>query len=218
MAVADADMKFIFVDVGTNGRISDGGVWGKCALKHAIESDVLNIPKVKEVGQENMPCVFVGDEAFPLKTYIMKPYSVKSLNTERRIFNYRLSRARRVVENAFGILSAVWRVYRQPIALSVENTKKVVLATTILHNLLRSKSSVRNIYNPPDFIDREDISTGEIIPGLWRQELNCNAIQPLGRITTNFHSQEAKLIRDNFSKYFSDKGKVSWQSKFSYTK
>jgi hypothetical protein len=44
--------------------------------------------------------VFVGDEAFPLKEYLMKPYNQRDLNTDRRIYNYRLSRARRVVENA----------------------------------------------------------------------------------------------------------------------
>ena len=43
------------------------------------------------------PFVIVADDAFPLKDYILKPYSQRSLNQERRIFNYRLSRARRVV-------------------------------------------------------------------------------------------------------------------------
>ncbi|GFX46433.1 protein ALP1-like [Trichonephila clavipes] len=29
LALVDANFKFFYVDVGTNGRVSDGGVWGK---------------------------------------------------------------------------------------------------------------------------------------------------------------------------------------------
>lgn len=35
-----------------------------------------------------------------------------------RIFNYRLSRARRVVENVFGLIPSVFRVFRKPILLN----------------------------------------------------------------------------------------------------
>jgi hypothetical protein len=215
MAVSDAEYKFIFVDVGTNGRISDGGVWNKCALKNAIESGILEIPDINRIGSKDLPHVFVGDEAFPLKKYLMKPYSSRNLNDERRIFNYRLSRARRVVENAFGILTSQWRVYRKPIALSLENSKKVVLATIILHNLLRSKSKTSNNYSPVNIIDREDITTGEVQYGFWRQE-EAYGVQSLGQMATNFYSAEAKEIRDDFTEYFNNEGQVSWQSIYSH--
>ena len=94
-------------------------------------------------------CIFfVADEAYPLKPYIMRPYPGKSLNNEKnKIFNYRMSRARRVVENAFGILVSRWRMFWQPIIAKPENAIKYVKAAEALHNFLRSEEP--NMYCLP---------------------------------------------------------------------
>ena len=68
--------------------------------------DQVNLPPPEpqpEGEMQALPYVFVGDEAFPLKRYMMRPFPGRSLDCmEKRVFNYRLSRARRVIENAFG--------------------------------------------------------------------------------------------------------------------
>ena len=56
---------------------------------------------------------------------------------KQMIFNYRLSRARRTIENAFGILSARWRKFHTPIRANIENIGKYVLACLCLQNYLR---------------------------------------------------------------------------------
>ncbi len=52
----------------------------------------------------NRPYFIIGNDAFALQTLMMKPIGRRSLSVLQRIFNYRLSRARHIMENAFGIL------------------------------------------------------------------------------------------------------------------
>lgn len=81
----------------------------------------------------------MGDEAFPLMDNLMKPFSRKNLNEEQAIFKYRLSRALRMVENAFGILASRFRILLREINLSPEKATLIVQACTHLHNFLRMK-------------------------------------------------------------------------------
>lgn len=72
----------------------------------------------------NVSTFFCG--AFPLKPYMMRPYPKRDLSRPELIFNYRLSRARRVVENAFGILTTKWRVLRRSLCYSSNNAEVIV--------------------------------------------------------------------------------------------
>ena len=134
LAVVDANYKFLMVDVGCNGRISDGGVYRNSKISLALEENSLNVPISRSLPGSTKPIPFmiVADDAFPLKTYIQKPYSQIGLTREKRIYNYRLSRARRIVENAFGILANRFRVFMTPIGLAPEKVKKIVLAFGII--------------------------------------------------------------------------------------
>ncbi|XP_034061143.1 protein ALP1-like [Gymnodraco acuticeps] len=98
MALVDSNYKFLYVDVGCNGRISDGGVFGGCSLQDALENKTFNIPAPAPLPASDQAVCYhiVADEAFPLKEYLMKPYPNRRLAVEQRIFNYRLSQARRV--------------------------------------------------------------------------------------------------------------------------
>ena len=80
-----------------------------------LMNNTLGILPDRTVGNTTLPHVIVGDEAFPLKRYLMRPFPRENLNFEKRIFNYRLSRCRRVAENAFGIYTAQWRVFQRPL-------------------------------------------------------------------------------------------------------
>lgn len=171
-AVVDANYNFIYVSIGYQGRISDGGVFKSTSFQKLMENCSLNLPDKSVLPGRNKlsPYVFVADDAFPLSPCILKPYSGhQDKGSKNRIFNYRLSRARRVVENVFGIMASIFRVFRKPMLLQPEKVEKVVLACVHLHNYLRKSSSSKNTYTPPGAFDSEQLDTGTIERGTWRK-------------------------------------------------
>ena len=122
LAIVDYNYKFIFVDVGCQGRISDGGVYRNSFFYKVTQENLLDLPPDKPLPVSNnpyydsqntepMPYVFLAEDAFPLGKHCLKPYSQSGLTPMKRVFSYRLSRFRRVTENAFGILTNRFRVF-----------------------------------------------------------------------------------------------------------
>ncbi|KDR10927.1 hypothetical protein L798_14449, partial [Zootermopsis nevadensis] len=97
--VANANYELLYFSFGSNGRVSDGGVFQSTDFYRALESGSLNVPKETTVAGRNMPFVLVADDAFPLRKDIIKPFSRKVNTQARKIFNYRLSRAWRMIES-----------------------------------------------------------------------------------------------------------------------
>lgn len=214
MALVDANYNFIFVDIGAQGGISDGGVFRNCQLHKDLKSTKLNFPMPTCLPgtTTEVPFVLLGDQAFALTDNTMKPYSgLHPKGSKERIFNYRLSRARRVSENAFGILSSVFRVLRKPLLLEPEKAEVVTLAIVCLHNFLRQSPTSHNLYTPNGTFDMEE--AGQVIPGSWRNaDDGSTGLQNLKKVPRK-SSQSAELIRDTFAKYFSSNGAVLWQNK-----
>lgn len=104
LAVCDPHYRFTMIDVGDAGRHSDGGVLSNSEFGKALQSNSLALPPDQALPgtlSPIVPYVFVGDEAFPLKPHMMRPYPGKNLTRPQSIYNYHLSRARRVIENSF---------------------------------------------------------------------------------------------------------------------
>ena len=129
---------------------SDGWMWvqldlaqifNTCHLKRKIGDGSIGFPDPAPITQSgrDVPYFILADDAFALKTWLMKPYGRRMLTREERIANYRISRGRRVVENAFGILVSRFRVMMNTIELPPETVRDVVLTCVVLHNILRSQ-------------------------------------------------------------------------------
>ncbi|XP_040285846.1 protein ALP1-like [Bufo bufo] len=179
--VSDANYCFRYIDVGSYGSSSDSAVFAHSEFGQMLNTNALDLPgntKLPGTADPAMPFVFVGDEAFALG---------RGLCLERRVLNYRLSRARRVVECAFGILSNKWRFLHSPINLKLENAISAVKAVCCLHNFVRQRDG----FNFEDSLVHSMEST------------NCTGVRGITHGAT---------IRDKFAAYFiSPEGEVPWQ-------
>ena len=128
LAISDARYCFALFNVGQYGSNNDCGVFNNSEMGHRFQNSEMNLPDA-----ENLPgCNFdtlhyflIGDEISPLRTWLMRPIPGKLCLAEQ-ILNFRLSRARRVIKNTFGILVGRWRLHPTPIIASVENAESYV--------------------------------------------------------------------------------------------
>ncbi|KAK0139803.1 Protein ALP1-like [Merluccius polli] len=200
LAVVDANYLFRVVDVGGYGRTSDSGSLRNSVFGEALRDGTLDLPPDRVVsGAEQrgpLPHVFVGDEAFPLMTNLLRPFPGRNHPPEKRVFNYRLSRARLVVECAFGILASRWRMYRRVIATSPPVAEVCVKATCVLHNFLRRKKlqRCRRRVEP----DIEPSTAPE-------------ALRHASRMGANNANRATIQMREAYCAYFNEEGAVAWQ-------
>lgn len=155
-----------------------------------LYSNKLDLPEpalLPETESNPQPYVFIGDEAFALHTHLLRPYPGRKLTDIRRVFNYRLSRARRMVECAFGVLANKWRVLHTPIQVEPDFTDDIIKACCVLHNFVRKRDGT-------NFENSETISLEDI-------EVHG----------TGTRSQGIE-VRDFFSNYFIGPGAVPFQN------
>ena len=145
LAVVDAEYRFIFVSIGSYGKECDSLIFKETLFWKKMNEGSLNIPKPKPLHEtivKDVPYVLVADEAFPLSVNLLRPFGGTHLDAVKKIFNYRLSRARRYVECAFGILANKWRILHRPLDVQADTAIEIVKACTVLHNFVREKDGL----------------------------------------------------------------------------
>jgi len=193
MAVVDANYCFTIVDVGSYGREGDTNIFKQSTFGKQLYNNSLNLPPSTNLPNTDgpaLPYVLIGDEAFGIHQHLLRPYSSRDLNYSKRIFNYRLCRARRNVECAFGILCRKFEIFYGCIAVDPDFVSIIVQAATVLHNYIRRR----------DGFEFEDTLNAD----------NMLPIEPRGTASRSLVGQQ---VRDQFAQYFlSDAGSVPWQN------
>lgn len=192
------------VNISITGSCNDAGIFEASDLKIALDNGLINLPAPKELPNCNikLPFAFVGDEAFPLKTYVMRPYPRRNiLEPKHKIFNYRLSRARRTIENTFGIWSSKFLILQQAQQFYLRKIESIILSTICLHNYIITKELTRN---PEQQQYARITRENQYVAG---REQRLGAVPEQGNIA-------AIVQRNVLTDYFiSDQGSVDWQWK-----
>lgn len=145
--VAGPDYKFIAVDVGAYGKESDGGIFSNSNLSERLDKGALGTKCIAALPGTNIkvPHVILGDEAYPLKTYLMRPFPGENLDPTQRVFNKRLSKARQVIECTFGIMSSKWRLLQKGIEVEPDFVDLIVQCICLLHNIVIDKEGEQQL-------------------------------------------------------------------------
>lgn len=205
MAVCDAYYRFTYVDIGAAGANHDAAVFRESGCGKALLTGKLNLPDPKPLPGTNvtLPHFLAADAAFPLHENIMRPYPGSYLQESQNLFNMRLSRARRCIENTFGILAQRWRRLRNPIIANVETCEYITQAVVVLHNFIQKSEEDIPVnerrYCPTGFVDWED-DNGHMHDGEWRQW--SDKLRSVSRVGSNNASQKIQAQRNILAEYF----------------
>ena len=212
LAVVTSDYKFLWIDVSGKGSSSDAHIYNASELREGLQNnDFVGFPRPDPLpgDTEDIPYFLVGDDAFALRTYMMKPYGNRDLTRKQRLFNYRLSRARRVVENAFGILANRFQVLLSTMLHEADTVRIIVKACVLLHNLMRTRYPV--LQNK--LVDTER-ANGDLVPGAWREGRNLEDTRPERIGGNNRDFRKAKAQRNLIMEWCSSPaGMVPWQDR-----
>ena len=134
-AVVEGRGKFIDAVCGFPGSAHDARVLRNSELYYNAErGNILQAPVVTIGGRDIRPYL-VGDSAYPQAPWLIKPFPKGTRDPEEKTFNKELSRARVIVERAFGILKSRWRVLQKRFDSSLEFAIKCAVACIVLHNI-----------------------------------------------------------------------------------
>lgn len=182
--VADAHYRFVVIDVGGCGKQNDGSTFAAFDLFKLIQKHKLDIPNPTSLPGTNVKTsyVFAGDDAYPLMPNLLKHYSRNNLSFDEEMFNKRLSRMRKSIECAFGILFAKWRLLSTIIETEINVVEDMVKCICLLHNIIIDKEGVQH-----------NLTEAVVIP------VSKTQAKPLGRPTN-----AAINVRDLFKTYFAN--------------
>ena len=146
--ISDANQKFIHIATGFPGSIHDSRILRMCQIYDLAESgDILKNP-IKDLGNIRVRPFLIGDPAYALTDWLMKPYPSQNISRSEQKFNRNLSRARVVIEQAFGKLKGRWRCLHKILEDDVKGCVHVIEACCILHNICQD---LGDMLDPNDY-------------------------------------------------------------------
>ncbi|KAK6168872.1 hypothetical protein SNE40_020041 [Patella caerulea] len=139
-AVVDSNYLFRDTCIGWPGRIHDARVLANFKLYNMGQEGELFANHSRNICGVQTGHQSIGDPAYPLLQWLMKPYSeLANMTAEQKKFNFILSRNRMVIENVFGRLKGRWRRLQKRVDCDIKDTPDLILTCCVLHNILCEK-------------------------------------------------------------------------------
>ena len=139
LGVADTNYCFTLIDVEAHGREKDSSVFSNSSFAKAFISGYLNLPPMRNIPGTKIiiPLYLVGDEAFPLKPNLMRPFPRRELDFGKTIFKGVLSNTMRTIECAFGLLTKKFGIFQRAFETNVEVTDCTIKSAGVVYNYIR---------------------------------------------------------------------------------
>ena len=140
LALVDAEYRFLWINCGSSGSCSDAQIFNRSLLREKIKDGSLGLPAPEPLGEggPDLRYFLLGDDAFALMPWMVKPYSRRQLTREERIANYRITRDRGVVEYTFGILVRSFRVLLGTMEQRPRIVRDIMFTCVVLRNMMRT--------------------------------------------------------------------------------
>lgn len=142
--VADVNYKFTCVDIGGYSELDDVGTFTFSTLYNDLEKGLLKLPECAQIPNSTvkLPYVLLGDVGYPLKPYLMKPYVQRDLSNEQKVFNSRLTEARKSVRTALGLMASKWKLFTSCMQSHPDRANLIIKCICLLHNIVIDREGV----------------------------------------------------------------------------
>lgn len=197
LAICDAMKSFTYVDIGSYGQQTDGGVFFNSTFGKRLDMKKLNFPPPTPLPHTSTPFPFfiLVDSAFPLNENILTPYAGEHLQLSdiQANFNYEQCSDRKIIENTFAILVRRWQIFSGPIEMHPTNVDRILKAAIVLHNYIKSFDDSVTIRYMRE--DRFTHPTTESLRSFYEAGLKLDAAS---------ENEYASVVRDTYANYLTN--------------
>ena len=170
-AIVDGKKVFMDFACGYPGSMHDARVLRRSTIFQSAEQKNVRTQPTVNVNGHDIGLYPLGDSAYPLSPWLMKPYPEGTRDPREIAFNEELSSARVKVECAFGVLKSRWRILLKRFDCRIPFAVRNAVASAVLHNIC-----IRSGDEWDDEEEEDDFGPGDQAPNVIGDRDNLREI------------------------------------------
>ena len=133
-AIVDGKKHFLEFASGSPGSMRDARVLRNSTIFDLAEHNQILMGPSVQIGGNDIKLNLIGDSAYPLASWLQKPFPEAMRDPEEIAFDKALSGARVAVECTFGMLKNCWRIQGKWLESKISFANKITVTCAVLHN------------------------------------------------------------------------------------